>query len=233
MTTAAASETGLLQLRATARPLWAWSESAGRGYLEVRGEAKKTYNDAYRAKYEQYAETDLGRELTAFRVSFVARHAPIGAPLLDFGCCAMQFLRAWGGEARGYDVIESVRADLKSAGRFIDPARDHVPPVVTCWDSLEHLREPESLVAKIPLSGWLFASLPVFAREQHALDSRHFRPDEHYHYFTEWGLVRWMNMQGFTLADVSWAESELGRDNIMACAFRRVDAADRDAARAR
>jgi len=201
-----------------------WSESLGRGYLEVRGDARKVYDEEYRAKYEQYAKTGMGCELTEFRVGFVARNAAHGAQLLDFGCGAMQFVRAWGWGAWGYDIIESVRADLARAGYFRDPWRKRakVPGIITCWDSLEHLREPEALVAKIKVGGWLFVSLPVFRDEKHALGSRHFRPYEHYHYFTLWGLTRWMNMQGFDLRDVSWKESDLGRDHIVACAFRRI-----------
>ena len=68
---------------------------------------------------------------------------------------------------------------------------------------------------------WLFMSLPVFNDVDHVLRSKHFKPDEHFWYFTRDGLVAAMLMCGFKLVAESDVESELGREDIGTFAFRR------------
>jgi hypothetical protein len=56
---------------------------------------------------------------------------------------------------------------------------------------------------------------------EHALRSKHFRPTEHYWYFSRDGLVFAMKGCGFALVAESNVETELGREDIGTFAFRR------------
>jgi hypothetical protein len=64
-------------------------------------------------------------------------------------------------------------------------------------------------------------SIPIFSGKDHALASKHFRPDEHYWYFTKVGLMGFMLGLGFTCRSESSFEIALGREDIQTFAFRR------------
>jgi hypothetical protein len=84
---------------------------------------------------------------------------------------------------------------------------------------LEHIPDFQSLLANV--NDWLFLSLPIFRDAGHALRSKHFRPEEHYWYFTRDGLTFAMKMCGFVLVSESMIETELGREDIGTFAFKR------------
>ena len=65
----------------------------------------------------------------------------------------------------------------------------------------------------------LFVSIPVFKDMPHVLRSKHFRPDEHYWYFTGLGFVLYMLRHGFHLIAVDDFETRIGREDIMSFAF--------------
>jgi hypothetical protein len=77
----------------------------------------------------------------------------------------------------------------------------------------------QSLLANV--REWVFLSLPIFRDAEHALGSKHFRPDEHCWYFSLEGLVFAMKTCGFELVTHSRIESELGREGIGTFAFKR------------
>ncbi|MCY1364090.1 Methyltransferase domain protein [compost metagenome] len=122
-------------------------------------------------------------------------------------------------EAMGFDVNAEAVAWLERQGRFYDPYRHHAE-AVTCWDSLEHIPEPEKLLAQV--GEWLFVSMPIYDSQAHCLQSKHFKPGEHIHYFTLNGFITWCQRQGFELVEINQVESELGREGITSFAFRRM-----------
>jgi hypothetical protein len=91
---------------------------------------------------------------------------------------------------------------------------------VTLWDVLEHIPNFQLLLANV--HDWVFLSLPIFYSAEHALSSKHFRPDEHCWFFERRGLVYAMNLCGFVLVSESNIETELGREDIGTFAFRRL-----------
>lgn len=207
-----------------------WLPEHGFGFYPVR-EADEPYRSeaggaAYFAKYEGYADSERGEALTKFRVRFVSRHLKgIGLPLVDIGIGSGQFLNAWSGQATGYDINPAGKAWLHRAGRWCDwrLCLNGGLPAITCWDVLEHLPDPHALLAKV--GGWVFTSLPIFTGPEHVLQSKHYRKDEHRHYFTCDGLVAWMKGYGFTCVEVSDGETDLGREDVLSFAFRRERAA--------
>ena len=200
--------------RASASDL-VWLPRAGIGYYPVENSAAH-YDEAYFQKYVGYAQTELGRALTAARIAMVARHYGDG-PLIDIGIGCGQFVDAWPG-ALGYDVNPAALRWLIDRELYADPYVTAFD-VATFWDSLEHIAEPAPLLANV--RAWAFVSLPIFRNAAHVRASRHFRPDEHYWYFTEPGLLACMASVGFECVERSDIETQLGREDIVSFAFRR------------
>ena len=188
-----------------------WLPELGLGYYEV--EAGDPYDEAYFGKYERMAATAMGVALTSARLALVRRWWSGGS--IDVGIGCGQFVEAAG--CMGFDINPAGVGWLNDRHRYADPY--HGADAVTCWDSLEHIREPEALLACV--RRWLFVSLPIFRDGEHAVESRHFRPDEHYWYFTQDGFVRFMESAGFALREVSDIETRLGREDILSFAFER------------
>lgn len=190
-----------------------WLPELGLGYYEV--EPGEPYGEAYFAKYQAMAATPMGAAITSARVDLVRRWW--AGPVVDVGIGCGQFVEAIDGA--GYDVNPVGVAWLRERGRFVDPYAAEVD-AITCWDSLEHLRDPGALLARA--RHWVFVSLPIFRSAEHAVQSRHFRRDEHYFYFTEPGFERFMRSHGFELRERDNIETLLGREDILSFAFERA-----------
>ena len=90
---------------------------------------------------------------------------------------------------------------------------------ITCLDSLEHIPEPEKLLAKV--EKYVFVSMPIYDGMNDCLNSKHYKPGEHLHYFTVRGLKLFMRQNGFDLISSSTIESDFGREGIMSFVFAR------------
>lgn len=201
--------------------LWAreglvWLPERGMGFYPV-DPADEPYDESYFRKYQEYANTALGRALTRARVEFVAHHHK-GA-LVDVGIGCGAFVEARGEGTLGFDVNPVGIRWLKERGLWRDPYYGQVE-AVSLWDVLEHLPFPAALLANV--RRWVFVSLPIFRDAEHLLASRHYRRDEHRWYWTTEGLVEWMSAHGFQCIDSSEMETRLGREDIGTFAFRRV-----------
>lgn len=190
-----------------------WSEKLGRGWC---GKSLVPYDSAYWQKYLVMDETNLGAKLTRARVDLVRRHYPVGGGI-DVGIGGGRFVRETCFD--GYDVNQHAVAWLKAAGKYQDPYL-YKPAAVTCWDSLEHIPDPDLLLDSV--REWLFVSMPIFGGQGHCLKSKHYRPGEHIHYFTFDGFISYCATQGFHLVEHNTMESALGREGIYSFAFRRV-----------
>lgn len=210
-----------------------WMEPIGIGFLDCDtftgpdGEKPQPYDDAYFAKYQDMAESDVGIQLNAFRAQLVSRHAPTDdgciPMLLDVGIGDGAFLRsiesfAWL-RSFGCDINPAGVAYLIERGQLASFNTPGSFDVVTFWDSLEHIRDPRPALAaarKIAL-----VSIPIFTDAAHAVTSRHFRPDEHFWYFTRHGFIQFADQEGFDCIDVLATETALGRDSIETFVLRR------------
>jgi hypothetical protein len=196
-----------------------WDEHTGTGHYPAKPNG--VYDDAYFHKYAGYAETDLGCELLAARLALIARHVPASAWLVDVGIGSGTLIGARP-RTLGYDVNPAALKWMKERNVYIDLDDRMSIHSATFFDSLEHLEHPIDLVAKI--SNVAIVSIPIFYGRSHALLSRHFRPDEHYWYFTAHGLIRWFLLAGFELREANRMESEIGREDIGTFVFRRFGA---------
>jgi Methyltransferase domain len=154
------------------------------------------------------------------RFNFVEQH--YRGTLIDVGIGSGAFIELRQGRRRttyGYDVNTAGIEWLEERSLFVDP---HLVSfdAATLWDVLEHIPDFQSLIGNV--REWLFLSLPIFRDAEHALRSKHFRPDEHCWYFTRDGLVFAMKMCGFALVSESAIETNLGREDIGTFAFKRA-----------
>lgn len=187
--------------------------AAGIGYYPVQ---HTPYDFAYFSKYRAYAETPLGYALNRARLETVERHW--SGPLVDVGIGCGQFVESrsltW-----GYDVNPIAVEWLASRALFCDP-REGPVVAATFWDSLEHIADPALILDNV--TNFVFVSIPIFQNAEAALRSKHFRPTEHYWYFTERGLATFMDGHGWRCIEHHDAETRLGREDIGTFVFERT-----------
>ncbi len=192
-----------------------WDINKQYGFLDI---IPRKYDEAYFNKYEQYANTELGKQITESRISFVNRNHT--GKLLDVGVGCGAFVKERI-NTFGYDINESAINELKRIGRYID-IYDRVFPAYSFFDSFEHIKDPSFLLRNMYPKTKVFISIPIFRDIRHALQSKHFRIDEHYWYFTTQGLIRYMLDHSFICIDIDNFETRLGREDILSFAFERI-----------
>ena len=187
-----------------------WSDELGMGY---HPRPPMDYTGPYFAKYQALDATDMGAALTKARVDMVRRHYT--GQVVDIGIGGGRFVTE--AQAMGFDVNPEAVAWLGE--RYYNPYTNHAE-AVTCWDSLEHIQQPEALLDHV--GEWLFVSMPIYKDQADCLTSKHYKPGEHVWYWTMPGFIGWCERQGFELMEINRAESELGREGISSFAFRRA-----------
>lgn len=188
-----------------------WLEQLGIGYLECT--PGDVYNEEYFEKYRSMRHSEMAMKLNAFRSELANRYSN-GAPVVDVGIGDGAFLEALEGTgtvALGYDINPAGIKWLKDRGSWADLYTKRWE-TVTFWDSLEHMRDPRPALYHVQDTAII--SVPIFENAEHALCSKHFRPDEHYWYFTEDGLEIFLAKQGFLVKEVLDTETVLGREDI-------------------
>lgn len=192
------------------------------GYLPIQAETGDVYDRSYFAKYEGYAATRMGREITWARGALLGRHVPAGVTLCDVGIGCGDFIRGYLDRpditAFGYDINPAGVAWLNERNAFRDPRVEPVD-VLTFWDSIEHIADPTPFLRG---ARWVLCSLPIVPGDgPPAPDWKHLRPEEHCWYWTHAGFLAWMAAQGFHCVEASLIETELGREDIGTFAFQR------------
>lgn len=195
-----------------------WFPRRGYGYYNV-ADPLAPYDRAYWEKYVNYACTDLGGQLTMFRVKLVKEFLPAHVPLIDVGIGCGQFIQSVEHLAYGFDVNPVAVDWLQQCGAWADPRQTSGMFALTFWDSFEHIQSPMEMLERRP--AFVFMSLPIFRDADHVRRSKHFRRDEHFWYFTTWGLIREMNRAGYGCARFCDDETRLGREDIGTFVFYR------------
>ncbi len=172
------------------------------------------YNGAYWESYRERDASPTGGPLTDGRRNLVETYWQ--GSLVDVGIGGGRFVTECP-NARGFDINPQAVEWLKSNGKWLDPYEQH-SPAATFWDSLEHIADPRPILAHV--GRYVFTSLPIFDGPEHALRSKHFKPEEHCWYFTRDGLVRFMRWFDFELVHEDRRE-EFCREDIGSFVFRR------------
>lgn len=119
--------------------------------------------------------------------------------VLDIGYGDGAFIRAArraGFEAFGYDVASGA-SDVPTV-ESLSGAWD----IVTCFDSLEHFDNPSSVFMVRPsLFLVTIPNLPTGVSDEGLKAWRHYKPDEHLHYFTRYSIRRLFHRHGYALGE--------------------------------
>ncbi len=195
-----------------------WLPDLGFGYYPAF-DCKTEYFEEYKA----LEGSVCCEEINKVRVDMV--NAQIGdARLLDFGIGAGTFIEARGkGITFGYDRDGNGVKWLIDQGLWLDPYGMESIEHVSFWDAFEHLEHPEPILRKV--TGFVFMSLPIFEGVDHILQSKHYKKNEHFWYFTVTGLIQWMKRQGFGCVACHDKEVAAGREDVGSFVFKRMAAA--------
>jgi len=198
-----------------------WDADNGYGYFPCdKYTSVSPYDREYFEKYVGYAHTPAGEKIRKFRLELANKYAAddlvvdIGVGSGDFVQSRLDAKRPCG----GYDVNPVAIDWLKSKNVYVDPY-GRTAHTLTFWDSLEHIPDPKQVV--VMANKFVITTIPIFDDYKHVVNSKHFRPTEHYHYFTHQGLVSYMWNIGFRVAEYTDAEQELGREDVRTFVFRR------------
>lgn len=182
--------------------------------------ASVPYDAAYFAKYVGYEGQEIARRINAGRVALVNEYVGERAVVLDVGIGSGEFIKSRP-ETFGHDV-NPVAVEWLKERKLYSWGMLHAYNAYTFWDVLEHVPEPETYFNKMAGGSYLFICLPIFDDLSRIRESKHYRPNEHYYYWTKRGFVQWMALYGFELLTIRDFETMAGRENILSFAFRRI-----------
>lgn len=177
------------------------------------------YDDAYFDKYVGYEGQDIARKINKGRVALVNTYAGSFTDVLDVGIGSGEFIKSRN-HTFGIDVNKKAMAWLREHGRAASSLAGF--RAYSFWDVLEHIETPENYFNQMAEGSYLFTSIPVFGDIQRVRNSKHYRPNEHFYYWTEAGFVDWMRLYNFRLLERDDFETEAGREDIVSFAFRRL-----------
>lgn len=202
-------------------------------------EGRNVYDEAYFKKYVSYRETRICQELNEARVKLVTALArKIEYPVVhDFGSGACDFIKKMIEVApqimiTGQDINQHSLNELNRIGKY-NPNGLKYSNVLTFWDSIEHVPLIGKLLDSISVGTYVVMTIPIAFDSNHAFHFKHYRPDEHYWYFTRNGLVtHFMPAFGFKKIDIDditqeshineGMEEYLGRRDVSTFVFQRV-----------
>lgn len=123
---------------------------------------------------------------------------------MDWGCGTGSFLRHQGNgyNTFGYDVNKYSPYKDKTIVAFGYDA-------VTVWDVLEHMDNPYRFAADLNTK-FLFVLTPdATSLKGNFKGWKHYRPDEHQHYFTKESATRLMERSGYKVREMNHDEGKL------------------------
>lgn len=181
------------------------------------------YNRATFLRLRERDDSEMGREINAFRVALVNKYVPPERRVLDIGPGALTFMKARG-NCLAFDINPHAIKILKRQHRWFDPYNDSffIKGIagVTFFDSLEHITDP-ALILKCIGSQHVITSLPIFGNKKQMMQSKHFKPGEHLWYFTYRSFLRYMTGLGFEMLEERNDETRMGRESIKTFVFKR------------
>lgn len=125
------------------------------------------------------------------------------AKILDWGCGDGAFIRSKenGHYVDGYDI--------NPHSAFRDVALCRLPwDAVTMWDVIEHLKYPDDFIRRLQCRH-LFICTPNTAGVNLLNGWKHYKPDEHQHYFSVLSMLTMLGRCGYRVLDVNTDEGAL------------------------
>ncbi|MCK4307109.1 adenylyltransferase/cytidyltransferase family protein [candidate division WOR-3 bacterium] len=172
--------------------------------------AKIRYNlDYWEILLKQNSKT--AQEICELRWSFVACVAPL--IILDYGCGPGWFraFRPTGVEVDTYDIAPWPQTGI---------LHDHYD-LITFWDVFEHIRDLDSLIPLFGKARNIAMTIPILPKGKKLKEWKHYKPGEHFHYFSKDSIVSVMDQYGFKKVKEGWPEVDCGiRENIYSILFQ-------------
>lgn len=214
--------------------VWSGEDLAGyfdcEAYAAARGiDPASVYDEDYFEKYRDLSGSPVAEALNDFRASIVLeelgkRFTPDGRrSLLDVGIGDGAFLRRMDSHK---DLLSTFGNDINPSGIAwlierasyggLDP---QTWDIVTFWDSLEHFPDPRVPLASV--KHLAIVSVPTFKDLEAAKASKHFRPLEHFWYWSLAGFTLFADAEGFDTTRIETTETDLGREGITTFVIRR------------
>lgn len=178
------------------------------------------YTKDYWDKYVKMEGTTIAQGINLARTQITEKYCE--HTILDVGIGSGEFIKSSNLKAYGFDINPFGVQWLKDNDIFLDPYTGEIPDEIegiTMWDTMEHMPNPESLLSRVNEGKYVFISIPIFEDILQIRKSKHFRPNEHYYYFTAPGLTNYMKDIGFDLVESNDHEILCGREAIMTFVF--------------
>ena len=177
------------------------------------------YDNHYFEDYVRKENSEIAKKLNAARTSITQKHC---TSVLDIGVGSGEFIKSSNIPVFGYDINQVAVRWLRQQNIYRDPYKE-MPEVdgLTFWDSIEHIPNPGALLSLIEPSCFVFISVPIFSDLLRVRESKHFKMNEHYFYFTADGLITYMKDSGFNIIEISDEETKAGRESILSFVFKK------------
>lgn len=177
------------------------------------------YDKDYFNKYINYENTSIANKINHGRTSITEKYCN---SILDIGIGSGEFIKSSKIKTYGFDINSMAIDWLKEKDIFANPY-EKMPDVtgLTFWDSLEHIPKPSDLLSLIPSNFYIFISMPIISDLIRITENKHYKPNEHYYYFTSNGMIKWMKDSNFSLIEMSDFETKSGREEITTFVFKK------------
>ena len=163
------------------------------------------------------ADSTNGKAINDFRV-YLARKYSIDNSILDVGIGAGTFVKSVDGF--GYDVNPAGVDWLVDNGKYVDFYKRKTEfSCVTFFDSLEHIYDMDKALTGFNKTQNIIVSMPILPNGKELTTWKHFRQDEHFHYFTKKAFIEYMKSLDFECIYLSDMETQLGREDILTFVF--------------
>lgn len=176
------------------------------------------YDVDYFEKYIKYEDTNISLKLNECRTTLTESYCSC---ILDIGIGSGEFIKKSKIKVFGYDINPHGVQWLQERSLFVDPYKEMPENIqgISLWDTLEHIPEPHLLWQTLRSGQYVFVSIPIF-QDLHAVkENKHFRPNEHYYYFSFSGFITYMKDSGFNFIESNNNETQAGREGIWTFAF--------------
>lgn len=184
-------------------------------------ESSIEYGVEYFDNYVRRADTEISCRLNQARIDLVEKYCK--HCILDIGIGSGEFIRRSKLKVYGYDINPHGIKWLNDRNLFVDPYIDIPADIegLTLWDTLEHIKNPQDLLTKLRAGMLLFVSLPTFTDLASLKQNKHYKPNEHYYYFSINGFVNYITDSGFEVLEHNDCETRAGRESITSFVCRR------------
>jgi hypothetical protein len=164
-------------------------------------EQRNIYNHEYYSRYVKRAESDIGKMIYKKRWEMIEKYCHGNMKLLDYGCASGAFHRSSknGFTTSGYDINPNSQYHKVYDGEV---------DILTMWDVIEHLHDPMAPIKKHNPK-YVFLCTPNKHEGVDLASWKHYRPNEHLHYFNNESLRDMLEKQGYRVLEHNHDEGHL------------------------